>query len=211
MYPCIEAIEWLDGCVQRLAYHQQRIDAAFGCLYPELRSFDLAEELKIIRKAGGDERVAGGCFFPEQGHYKLRLEYDFQLRRLEFQEYRMREVQLLQLVPITLEPMLYKSSARELIDGAFNRRGECDDVLLVREGLLTDTSYANIALFDGRKWLSPRVPLLYGTRRAYLIDRGLIEPADIRVEDISRFQLIRMFNALIDFGVLELPVSAIRL
>lgn len=211
MYPCIEAIEWRDGRVQRLDYHQQRVDAAFGCLYPELRPINLAEELEVIRKSGSDERVEGQCFFPDQGRYKLRLEYDFQLRRLEFQEYRMRKVESLQLVAIVREPMLYKSSAREFIDLAFKQRGECDDVVLVREGLLTDTSYANIALFDGRKWVSPRVPLLYGTRRAYLLDRGVIETADIRVEDISRFRLIRLFNALIDFGELELPVGSIRL
>ncbi len=211
MYPCLEAIEWTDGRARRLTYHQQRIDAAFRCRYPELRPFDLAAELEGIQEAGSDERMESGCFFPGKGRYKLRLEFDFKLRRLEFQEYRLRKVESLQAVAIDQEPMEYKSSARELINAAFAQRGDCDDVVLIRDGLLTDTSYSNIALFDGRKWLSPRIPLLYGTRRAYLIDRGQIETADLRLEDIGRFQLLRIFNALIGFGELELPVSSVRL
>ena len=121
----------------------------------------------------------------------------------------MRKVTSLQLIGIDHEPMYYKAAERDYIDRAFSKRGLCDDVLMVRDGLLTDSSYANIALFDGKKWLSPRIPLLYGTRRAYLVDHGQIEPADIKADDLVQFQRIRLFNAMIGFGELELPVSAI--
>jgi 4-amino-4-deoxychorismate lyase len=36
------------------------------------------------------------------------------------------------------------------------RRGACDEVLIVKDGCLTDTSYTNIALWDGHRWVLPR-------------------------------------------------------
>jgi len=200
MYPCIEAIEWLDGKAQRIDYHQRRVDEAFQCLFPSELPFSLAEEL---------ERFRTGTFFPEKGRYKLRLQYDNQLRTVEFVEYHQRRVESLKLIEIDYATTTFKSSDRQTIDAAFTQRGSCDDVLLVRDGLLTDTSYANIAFFDGQKWISPRIPLLYGTRRAYLLDHQDIEIADIRVEELAHFQRIRLFNALIDFGDIDLPVASI--
>lgn len=198
MYPCIEAIEWSQGRAHRLPYHQRRVEAAFRCLYPGVTAFSLSDELEKRQH-----------LFPVQGTYKLRLEYNEQLQTVEFQEYRLRSISTLKMVETGQPTLDYKSSVRALIDEAFSARGTADDVLLVRDGMLTDTSYANIALYDGTKWKSPRIPLLYGTRRAYLIDRQQIETADIRADELHRFQLIRLFNALIDFGAVELPVKAI--
>lgn len=196
MYPCIEAIAWRDGKAERLIYHQKRVEEAFRVLFPDKQPFMLKELLQSVDGPG-------------TGLYKLRLEYGVEPGIMEFQEYRMRNVSSLQLVGIDHEPMEYKATERDYIDRAFSKRGLCDDVLMVRDGLLTDSSYANIALFDGKKWLSPRIPLLYGTRRAYLVDHGQIEPADIKADDLVQFQRIRLFNAMIGFGELELPVSAI--
>lgn len=196
MYPCIEAIAWRDGKAERLIYHQKRVEEAFRVLFPDKQPFMLKELLQSVDGPG-------------TGLYKLRLEYGVEPGIMEFQEYRMRNVSSLQLVGIDHEPMYYKATERDYIDRAFSKRGLCDDVLMVRDGLLTDSSYANIALFDGKKWLSPRIPLLYGTRRAYLVDHGQIEPADIKADDLVQFQRIRLFNAMIGFGEIELPVSAI--
>ncbi len=213
MYPCIEAIEWLDGRAQRLEYHQRRVEAAFRCLFPTVQPFDIAAELERFRS--GEKLYIetamhqNNSFFPQVGRYKLRLMFDDQLRNVECIEYHQRRVETLKLVEVHYATTSYKSSSRQPIDAAFAQRGNCDDVLLVRDGLLTDSSYANIALYDGHTWISPRIPLLYGTRRAYLIDHQLIVTDDIRVEDLPRFQRIRLFNALIGFGELELPVDKI--
>ncbi len=201
---CIEAIEWKDGAPQRLAYHQQRVDAAFKALYPDASVLSLADVL-----GPGAVSTDSGAPLPDKGLYKLRLLFDTQVRLLECQPYAMRPIQSLQLVEIDHEPMVYKSGDRAFIDEAVQKKGQCDDVLMVCNGLLTDTSYANIAVLDGLKWLSPHIPLLYGTRRAYLLDHQLIELADIRMDELHRFQRIRLFNAMIGFGELELPMSRI--
>lgn len=146
---------------------------------------------------------------PVNGLYKLRLVYDKCIRELEWQEYRMRTIKSLKLIEIQHDSMHFKTTDRNFIDLAFAGRGACDDIVMVNRGLITDSSYANVAFFDGQKWVSPRIPLLYGTRRAYLLDQGLIETAEIIIADLPCFQRIRLFNAMIGFGELDLPIEAI--
>jgi len=209
MYPCIEAIEWRDGRPMRLEYHQRRVDEAFRALFPEAKPFSLEEELAASGSMCSAETGLCAEKLPAVGLYKLRLAYDRCIRELEWQEYKIRDIRSIQLVEIHHSSMRYKSTERAFIDEAFARRGECDDILMVNEGMLTDTSYANVAFFNGQKWLSPRIPIVYGTRRAYLLDQGLIETADIVVADLRRFQRIRLFNAMIGFGEIELSVDAV--
>ena len=79
----------------------------------------------------------------------------------------------------------------------------------MKQGLLTDTSIANIALSDGTHWYTPAHPLLKGTKRAALLEEGILQEKDIRPEDLPSFSTVRLFNAMIDWGELELPVRNI--
>ncbi|WP_309546477.1 aminotransferase class IV [Hoylesella marshii] len=89
-------------------------------------------------------------------------------------------------------------------------KGVCDDVLIVRNGLLTDTSYTNIALYDGYQWFTPATPLLEGTMRASLLDSGMLIEKDILLSDLPHYQYIALFNAMIDMGELVLPISCVH-
>ena len=50
---------------------------------------------------------------------------------------------------------------------------------------------------------------LEGTMRASLLGKGRIVPAVIRPQDLSRYSLVRLFNAMIGFGEIEFPVENI--
>lgn len=82
--------------------------------------------------------------------------------------------------------------------------------LIVRNGLLTDTSIANIALWNGLHWYTPAHPLLKGTHRARLLDEGILTERDIPVEEIKQYQKICLFNAMLHFGEMELPCTQIE-
>jgi 4-amino-4-deoxychorismate lyase len=64
----------------------------------------------------------------------------------------------------------YKSTHREELNALYAQRGMADDILIVKDGYLTDTSIANIALYDGHTWFTPAHPLLQGTKRAELLN-----------------------------------------
>lgn len=69
-----------------------------------------------------------------------------------------------------------------------------DEVIITHNGYLTDTTIANIALFDGKNWFTPARPLLPGTRRAQLLSAGQLTEAAIQVRDLPDFQCICLIN-----------------
>ena len=193
----VESIKLKDGQFYRLKLHQERINKAFAACYPDEEPINIVETLNQYS-------------FPQTGIYKCRVVYDSNVQSVEFTPYVQREIRSLKLVATELESLAYKLEDRTGLNAAFALRGNCDDVLLVKNGLLTDTSYCNIALFDGENWYTPRVPLLYGVNRAQLIAGGKLIEKDLKPADLVNFQDICLFNAMIEFGDLNLKISDIR-
>ena len=141
---------------------------------------------------------------------RCRLTYARDVIRVEYFPYYVRPVHSLQLVVQDDIDYRYKQADRHVLDEAFALRDTADDVLIVRHGLLTDTSYTNLALFDGHEWVTPRKPLLAGTRRAALLDQGVLQQADLSVADLRAAQKVRLFNAMIDFGSCEVETKHVH-
>ena len=59
-------------------------------------------------------------------------------------------------------------------------------------------------------WYTPAQPLLKGTRRAALLDAGILTEQDIPALKIREYQKIRLFNAMLPFGKIELPCTHIE-
>ena len=192
----VESIKLKDGVFYRLQLHQQRVNRAFEAFYPTREPIDVVETLFQT-------------VFPQEGVYKCRLVYDSDLQSLDIAPYVRREIRSLKLVETTQESLPYKQEDRTEFNAAFAQRGGCDDVLLFKDGLLTDTSYCNIALYDGENWYTPRTPLLYGVNRMQLLSDGKLMEKDIKASELMNFQYISLFNAMIEFGELQLDVSAI--
>ena len=83
-------------------------------------------------------------------------------------------------------------------------------VLVMTFSLSTSACIANIALFDGKRWYTPQHPLLKGTKRAELLDKGILTEKNIRMEDLPSYSTVRLFNAMTDWGELELSVRHLQ-
>lgn len=140
---------------------------------------------------------------------RCRLTYGREVESVEYFPYRLRRVESLRLVDGGEVDYRFKWADRSALDRLFARRGEADEVLIVRHGLLTDTSIANIALWNGREWHTPSAPLLRGTHRRRLLEEGVIHEHPIEPACLSDYSCIRLFNAMIHFGEVELPVANI--
>jgi len=192
----VESIKLKDGVFCRLKFHQQRVNKAFDALFPEeepIRVFERLNEYAI----------------PGEGTYKCRIVYDSDVLSVEFAPYIRREIRTLKLVETEMESSLFKSEDRAEFNAAFAQRGDCDDVLPVRNGMLTDSSYSNIALFDGKDWFTPRLPLIYGVNRTELLEAGKLVEKDIPVDNLKDFRQIALFNAMIEFGEIILDIDKI--
>lgn len=218
----IETICFEGGSFARLAYHARRMNQTrreiFGLHTPLRLEDSLDAEAASARAAvpalpsfaavpGGGSPASPSS--PGRLRVKCRVEYAACILSVSYTLYHPRFVGSLRLVEASGFDYRYKSADRRELQALFDRRGEADDILLTRGGELTDTSIGNIALFDGTAWHTPARPLLAGTRRAALLDAGLLSPRRIFTADLCRYTRIRIFNALLDFGEIDLPVEAI--
>ncbi|MCB0571555.1 MAG: aminotransferase class IV [Phaeodactylibacter sp.] len=181
----LETIRCQDGQLDNLPYHQERL---------------LRSRRELLGLQGGIrlEDIQP----PEEarhGLFKCRVIYAEQIESIEFLPYTFQPLNSLKLVDCGPLSYSYKYADRKAIEKLYRLRGRASDVLFLRRGLLTDTSHANIALFDGHKWFTPARPLLAGTRRAALIDAGLLLPVHIRAEELPHFKELRLINAMARF------------
>jgi len=90
----------------------------------------------------------------------------------------------------------------------FDQRAEHSEILIIKNGLVTDCFYYNVAFYSDA-WYTPASPLLAGTMRASLLEEKKITPIDISLEDVPRYSKICLFNALNPFEEIVLPIKSI--
>jgi 4-amino-4-deoxychorismate lyase len=191
----LETIRIENGQVCNLPYHQYRMDKTRReCLGMEER-LDLRSLITDI---------------DIEGRAKCRIVYGEKVEEVTYSPYKMRPVSSLRLVKNENIEYEYKRLDRSGINNIFEQRGECDDVLICKNDLITDTSIGNVAFYDGLSWYTPAKPLLYGTQRQYLIDNNMIIPKDISMNSIGEYKEVMIFNAMIPFGELRLGVGCIK-
>jgi 4-amino-4-deoxychorismate lyase len=128
---------------------------------------------------------------------KCRVTYDESIVQIRFEKYLPKTVKTLQLVRADSVRYDHKFLDRS----CFNRliqSSRTDDILIVKNGLLTDTSFANIVFLDGDRWVTPATPLLRGTKREYYLEQGRIEEAKLTIDDLPRFPKAVLINAMLD-------------
>ena len=184
----LETIRFENGKFENLEFHQRRMNhsrkALFGCKI----SFSLPEVLRQHIKNT-----------PNKGLFKCRLIYSTQIEKVELVPYFIPGTHSLKIVSDDHISYAHKFFDRKAIDKLYKQKSACDDILIVKNGLITDTSYANILFYNGTHWVTPEQPLLQGTQRALLLEKEIIKTASIRVEDLVNFENARLINAMIRF------------
>ncbi len=171
-----ETIKCEDFEVFNLHYHNQRVARTIGMnielqeyLYPPT---DHLLKAKVIYSQNGIEKVT-------------------------YQKYTPRETKVFKIIEDNTIEYQYKYLNRETIDDLFAQKGLADEIIIVKNGFVTDTSIANIAIFKENRWITPKKPLLKGTIRAKLIEEKKLEELDITIEDIKSATKIALLNAMI--------------
>jgi 4-amino-4-deoxychorismate lyase len=191
MYLFLESIKILEEKISLLPYHQRRIDATIFSFYGEKKHPILLE--KIFQNA-----INKG-FFPKSKTqiYKCRLQYNLNDFNLEFLPYEKKQIENLKISEVQNDfDYGLKYLNREKLNALIIDNQE---VLIQRNNLITDTSYANVAFLKDKKWWTPAEPLLEGTRRSFLLDEKIIFEKEIKSDEIDDFEKIKIFNAMINW------------
>jgi len=198
MYHLFETISIRNGIAENLPWHRERFEASYLSLFGKMPGFSLADVLRVPPEA-------------RQGHFRCRIDYGKEIKAISFQLVLSREINSLRLVEDNKIDYPYKFADRLRLEKLYTMRGDADDVLIVKNGFITDTSVANILLWDGRQWLTPSEPLLPGTCRARLLDCGEITGAEIKPSELRLFRKVKLINALRGMeDTKSIPVTLIR-
>ena len=76
-------------------------------------------------------------------------------------------------------------------------------MIFVKNGIVTDTSIANIAIYYENSWITSKKCLLKGTTRARLIEEKKLIEKDISLEMLKNASQIALMNAMIDFDIIK--------
>jgi len=191
----IETIKCHNGKLCNLGFHQCRFDLARKSLLSTPTKILLSETIEIPEEAG-------------IGLFRCRVLYADEIEKIEFLPHRYRKVNSLKLIEDNFIDYRFKLSDRQKLSQLFEQRGDCDDILIVKNGCITDSYTANSVFFDGKIWWTPDTPLLPGTQRARLISEKKIKVCRIEVSDLPKYQKAGLINAMQDLE--NMPVLTIN-
>lgn len=146
---------------------------------------------------------------PSQGIHKLRILYSDRIDSHTIESYTPRRIESLRLVYDDSINYRFKSSDRTAFDRLLSKRDGCDEILIVQNGCVTDTSFSNIAFLRQGRWVTPDTTLLEGVMRRDLLERGLLEEARITPADLFLFEQATLINSMLDPGTITVAMDRI--
>jgi 4-amino-4-deoxychorismate lyase len=192
----IETIKLLDGQLYNMDYHQQRVDKTVYNFFHSKQQVDLQHHLSQFN-------------LPRQGFFKCRVIYERKILSLQFLPYAIKPIRSLKVVEANEIQYKHKFEDREELTSLFDKRENCDEVIIVKNNLITDASYANLLFKRNGRWFTPTTFLLNGIMRQILIDQKTIKPKTISIDDIGKFEKVKLINSMLGFEGEELDVSKI--
>jgi 4-amino-4-deoxychorismate lyase len=180
----VESIKVQHRIPQNLEYHIARLNGSRGELFGSTDTIDLRNVLHIPSDL-------------TDGIYKCRVVYDEMIQCQEYVPYIPRNIKILRLVVDNEIEYSHKYLDRSQLDRLREGSG-ADDILIVKNNRITDASSANIVFSDGSLWVTPARPLLKGTKRQQLLEKGIIREEDILMNDLKRFRSCTLINAMLD-------------
>jgi 4-amino-4-deoxychorismate lyase len=192
-----ETIRIVNGLPQHLSWHEIRMNHARNEIWAATRLPALAPEINVPAAFA-------------KGIVRCNIVYGPDIEEVSYKHYEKRSIGSLKLVVCSSIDYPVKYTDRSVLDSLFALRGTCDEIIIVKNGLITDTSMSNIIFFDGTTWCTPAKPLLEGTCRNRLVAGGSLVECDIRPGDLHRFIGCKLINAMREPGEEDLiPVSQI--
>lgn len=131
--------------------------------------------------------------------YKCRIIYGRSIEDISYSKYTPKFPSSIKVVHHNSIDYHLKYSNRDEINSLLDK-SHSDEILIIKEGLVTDTSKYNVCFFNGQRWFTPSTPLLKGIMREALIEKGIISEIKIKKEDLAGFTHFVLINALNPFN-----------
>lgn len=177
-----ETIKCEDYQVFHLKYHQQRIAKTIGL------NIDLQEYI----------------YPPNHELYRAKVIYTQEgISKIDYFPYAPKKINSFKFIYDDTIEYSAKYLDRTALDKLYSFKENTDEIIIIKNKLICDTSIANLAIWKDNRWLTPKKPLLEGTTRQRYLNEKKIYEADISIEDFKKASKIGLMNAMIDFLTLE--------
>lgn len=88
----------------------------------------------------------------------------------------------------------------ELFLKILKKNAKAQEIIILKEGKIIDTSFSNLVFFNKGKWYTPKTFLLNSTCRQRLLHQNKIFETDIGIHNLLKFEKIGIINAMQDLG-----------
>jgi len=180
-----ETIRIENGIPQHLSWHQERMNLTRKNILGLNKPIHIQDHLHDL---------------PSKDLYRAKMIYDQNSIKTYYYIYKPKQIRTLKLIEAHIS-YEYKALDRKHLDSLRREANDYDDILIIKNGYLTDTSIANIALRQENIWYTPTAPLLPGTTRARLLTNGTILPKQIHYTELNNYHEIALMNAMIGFSI----------
>ena len=163
--------------IQNLELHNKRMNKTRKYFYD-------VEELNLID------------YIELKPNKRVRVLYDREILKVEYFDLQEREFNNFKIVYSDID-YSFKSENRDELNSL--KVSGYDEVIIVKNGYITDTTISNLAFFDGKEWHTPTNPLLKGTKREELLNKGFLKEKNIELSHLKTYKKFAMMNAIIGF------------
>ncbi len=180
----IETLCILNGEIRNLEFHQKRFNQT------RYKIWGLTDEINLKNQISLAENQRTGKF-------KCRILYAENIESVEISPYAPRNIHSVKLVENNEIEYRFKSEDRSAFELMKDSVTE-EEIIVVKKGQITDTSYSNLVFSDGENWITPTSFLLNGTMRQSLLKSGKIIEEEVNPKDLNRFVSFKLINAMLD-------------
>jgi 4-amino-4-deoxychorismate lyase len=194
----LESIKVLNGKVYNVTLHEQRANRSrimlFGIEIPLYlrKSIVVPEEFK-------------------KGLVKCRVIYDENIEAVSFSTYDKRKINSAKVIYVDNVLYDHKYVIRKELDDLYAKREEHDEIIIIKNGMVTDAYYFNLVFEKEGKYFTSDTPLLHGIQRERLILSQKVQEIPIHLDEISSYERVHFVNALNPLGRNVLEVAKISI
>lgn len=227
MYRFIETIKLEDGNFKLIDYHNKRLNKTILHFFKKTPAIDIEKFLPLT-----DAEFKKGLF-------KCRIVYSDKIENIEITPYAKKNIKRLKIVRSNIDysfkyenrnnidDILHNAISNFLLEKkSFKNKNRSNpknvnnledvnknelaiDILIVKNGLITDTSYSNVILYNGKEWFTPKSFILNGVKRQYLLNTGKIKEIKITLDNLKNFEKISLINAMLEPQDIEICIENI--
>lgn len=192
----IESVAFINQTFMNLELHNERVNKTQKEFFGITQPFFLEKAIEIPQNLQKNQ------------WYKCRMIYAENIVEVKFELYQPKKIESVELVFDNQIDYSFKFKNRTVFENHLNQ-SPCDEMIIVKNGFITDSSYSNLIFFDGKNWITPKTYLLNGTQRQYLLKKKMITEKEIQVSDLPNFSHFKLINSMLTFensSILEISI-----